>query len=101
MTIGWTFQGKETIRYTLPLFGYHLQRFGQWKEIGRAATRTRLVEGVFIPGRIQARGRKEKEYKNGDPQKRGLELKILKVTIREEKACNHVNVKCFNVLVNL
>ena len=30
----------------------------------------------------------------------GLEFKLLKVTIREVKACNRVNVKRFNILVN-
>ena len=37
--------------------------FGQWKEIGPLATRTTLVKEIFIPGKIQARGRKEKEYR--------------------------------------
>ena len=31
---------------------------------------------------------------------RGLELKILKVAIHEVKACNRVNVKRYNILVN-
>ena len=51
-------------------------RLDQWKETGRPATRTRLVEEVFIPGRIQARGGKEKWYKKRrSTQKRRLELK--------------------------
>ena len=53
----------ETTRYTLPLFSYHPQRCGQWKEIERLATHTRSVEEVFFLGRIQAPGMKEKEYK--------------------------------------
>ena len=43
--------------------GIHSLPTVQWKEIGRSATRTRLGEEVSIPGRIQARGRKENEYK--------------------------------------
>ena len=31
---------------------------------------------------------------------RGLEFKILKMTIRKVKTCNPVNVKRFNILVN-
>ena len=49
-----------------PLFSYHLQGFGKWREIGRAARHTRLAEEVFIPGRIQARGGRRKHIKNGD-----------------------------------
>ena len=45
--------------------------------------------------------RKEKEYKRWwSTQKRGLDFKILKVTICQLKACNRVNVKHFNILVN-
>ena len=63
----------------LPLVSYHSQGFGQWKEIGRATTPTRFVEEVFIPGRIQACRRKEKEYKKWwSTRKRGLELKSWK-----------------------
>ena len=64
-------QRKKTIRYTLLLFSYHSQGFGRWKVIERPTARTRLVEKVFIPGRSQAPERKEKEYKNGDPHKKG------------------------------
>ena len=46
------------------------------EKIGHLVTCTRLVEGVFIPGRFQARGRKEKDIKNGDPHRNGdLSLK--------------------------
>ena len=43
------------------------KKFYAWQhqknETGRLATRTRFVEVIFTPGRIQARGRKEKNYK--------------------------------------
>ena len=45
-------------------------------------------------------GERRKNIKNDDPQENGDDLKILKVTIREVKACNRVNVKRFNILVN-
>ena len=39
--------------------------------------------------------------KNGDPHRNGgTRVKILKVIIREVKACNRVNVKRFDILVN-
>ena len=97
MTTGSTFQGKETTMYTRPLF----RVFGRRKEIGRPVISTRLVEDVFIPGRIQARMRKEKGSKKWwSTQKQGLEWKILKVTIIEVKSCNRVNVERLNILVN-
>ena len=65
-----------------------------------SATRTRLVEEVFITGRIQDRGRKEKEYKKWWLTQKGDLVKILYVTICEVKACNRVSVKRFNILVN-
>ena len=55
--------GKRDHQIYTPSLQLSPQRFGRWKEIERLATRTRLAEEVFIPGRIQAHGRKEKEYK--------------------------------------
>ena len=40
-------------------------------ERNRTSRYTRLMEEVFIPGRIQACGRKDKRYKNDDPHKNG------------------------------
>ena len=96
----WRPPGGHSREKTL-LFSYQPQGFGRWKEIGRPATRTRPVKEVFVPRRIQVREREEKEYKKRwFTQKRGLELKILKVTIRKVRACNHVNIKRFNILVH-
>ena len=66
-----------------------------------SATRQSLVEEVFIPERIQTRGRKEKKYKKWrSTPKPGLKFNILDVTIREVKACNRISVERFNILVN-
>ena len=65
------------------------------------ATRHRLVEEVFTPGRIQARGRKEKGYKKEWSTQKGTWVKFFKVTIFEVKAGNCDNVKRFNIVVNL
>ena len=55
----------------------------------------------FITVKIQARGRKGNVYnKWWSTSKRGIEFNILKVTLCELKACNRVNVKRFNILVN-
>ena len=42
-----------------------------------------------------------KNIKNGDPHRNGDELKILKVTNREVKACKRVNVKRSIHLLNV
>ena len=62
-TTGWTFQGKETIRYTLPLFGYHPKDSVNGKKSDVLLHVRDWWKRFFIPGRIQTRRRKEKGYK--------------------------------------
>ena len=58
----------------------------------RSATRMRLMEEICLPGRIQARGWKEKSYEKWrSTPKPGLEFNIFKATICEQ-ARNLVNV---------
>ena len=63
-------------RMDIPRKRYSPQGFDRWKE-NRTSRYTHKIGGRrFHPGRIQARGRKEKGYKKWwFAQKRGLELK--------------------------
>ena len=45
-------------------------------------------------------GGRRKGIKNGEPHKTGTWVKIFKMTIHEVKACDRVNVKRFDILVN-
>ena len=44
-----------------------------------SATRQRFVGEICIPGRNQARGWKEKPYKNGDPHRNG-DLSLISIS---------------------
>ena len=96
VTTGWTFQGKETAKYTPSLFRYHPQERNQTcrytYEIGGRGFHTRKNPSSWEEG--------ERIQKKMIHTETGTWVNIVNVTIREVKACNRVNVKRFNILVN-